>query len=167
MLLNRLIFVGRKGIIHCLMYVMILHYLASITILLSLFRHCRRRFLGNGQGMNTNKESQTTPGRRKKKSHTQGIIKTAKNVLSPMRLFEGKRKDIVDKLTIKFYIRFDQFHNINNKRKKESWLLPESVACLVQIHLTGHAFILQRKRGSLIMKANGVRVTNQTQILIQ
>ena len=86
-------------------------------------------------------------GRRKKKSRTQGIIKTAKNVLSPMRLFEGKRKDIVDKLKIKFYIRFDQFHKINNKRKKESWLLPESVACLVQIHLTGHASILQRKGG--------------------
>ena len=159
--------VGRKGIINCSMYVTILHYLASITILLSLLRHCRKRFLGNGRGLNTNKESQTPSGRRKKKSRAQGIIKTAKNVLSPMRLFEGKRKDIVDKLTIKFYIRFDQFHKINNKRKKESWLLPESVACLVQIYLTGHASILQRKRGSLIMKANGVRVTNQTQILIQ
>ena len=48
-------------------------------------------------GLNTNKESQMLSGRRKKKSHTQGIIKTAKNVLSPMRLFEGKMKDIVDK----------------------------------------------------------------------
>ena len=119
-------------------------------------------------GVEYNKKSQTPSGRRKKKCRVQGIIKTAKNVLSLMRLLEGKRKDIVDKLTIKCYIRFDHFHKINNKRKKESWLLPESLACLVQIYLTGHdASILQRK-GSLIMKANGVRVKkNQTQILIQ
>ena len=48
-------------------------------------------------GLNTKKESQMPSGRRKKKSRTQGIIKTAKNVLSPMRLFEGKMKDVVDK----------------------------------------------------------------------
>ena len=117
------------------MYVTILHYLASITILLSLLRHCRKRFLGNGRGLNTNKESQTPSGRRKKKSRTQGIIETAKNVLSPMRLFEGKRKDIVDKLTIKFYIRFDQFHNINNNRKK-GIMATARVCCLLGANIS-------------------------------
>ena len=99
------------------MYVTILHYLASITILFSLLRHCREMISREWAGLNTNKKSQTPSGRRKKKCRAQGIIKTAKNVLSLMRLLEGKRKDIVDKLTIKFYIRFDQFHKINNKRK--------------------------------------------------
>ena len=42
------------------------------------------------EGVEYNKESQTPSGRRKKKSCAQGIIKTAKNILSPMRLFEGR-----------------------------------------------------------------------------
>ena len=55
------------------------------------------------EGVEYNKESQTPSGRGKKKSRAQGIINTAKNVLSPMRLFEGKRKDI-DKLATTKYI---------------------------------------------------------------
>ena len=54
-------------------------------------------------GVEYNKESETPSGRSKKKSRGPGTMKSAKNVLSPITLFEGKRKDI-DKLATTQYI---------------------------------------------------------------